>query len=97
MKDIDLSQLSTEHEIDLIKQLALLPEEIRAAARDYDPSRINRYLVELAARFHRFYSANRIRGTEEPVLRARLKLIDSIRVVLENCLNILGITAPTRM
>ncbi len=97
VKDIDLSQLSTEHEIDLIKQLALLPEEIRAAARDYDPSRINRYLVELAARFHRFYSANRIRGTEEPVLRARLKLIDSIRVVLENCLNILGITAPTRM
>ena len=52
--------LNTEAEHELIKQLALLPEEIRLAARDYDPSRINKYVTELAARFHKFYTVCRI-------------------------------------
>ncbi len=64
-KDIDPSLLSTPVEQALIKTLAQLPEEIRLAARDYDPSRINRYLVALAGDFHRFYNANRI-GTKRP-------------------------------
>ena len=72
-------------------------DEIRAAARDYDPSRINRYLVELAGDFHRFYGACRIKGEEPAVLAARLKLADSVRSVLANCLNLLGVTAPTKM
>ena len=37
----DMSLLQHETEKELIKQLAALPEEIRLAARDYDPSRIN--------------------------------------------------------
>ena len=58
---IDAALLETEQERALIKQIAVLPEEIRLAARDYDPSRINRYAIELAARFHRFYNACRIK------------------------------------
>jgi len=53
-ENIDASLLNTEQERELIKQLAMFTEEIRLAARDYDPSRINRYVTELAARFHRF-------------------------------------------
>ncbi|MBR5791814.1 MAG: arginine--tRNA ligase, partial [Ruminiclostridium sp.] len=64
---------------------------------DYDPSRINRYLVELAGDFHRFYGACRIKGEEPAVLAARLKLADSVRSVLANCLNLLGVTAPEKM
>ena len=56
-----------------------LPEEIRQAARGYDPSRINRYLTELAARFHRFYTACRIRDAEPGLLEARLVLADTVR------------------
>lgn len=74
-----------------------LPEEIHAAARDYDPSRINRYLVELAGEFHRFYSACRIKGETPALLAARLKLADSVRSVLANCLGLLGVTAPEKM
>jgi arginyl-tRNA synthetase len=81
----------------VIRQLSLLPEEIRLAARDYDPSRINRYVIELAARFHRFYNACRIRGEREDVLKARLKLADCVRTVIENCLAIIGVTAPEKM
>jgi len=95
--DIDASLLSTEPERDLLKQIALLPEEIKLAARDYDPSRINKYVVELAARFHRFYNACRINGVERELLLARLKLADTTRAVLKNCLELLGITAPEKM
>ncbi|SHH85184.1 arginyl-tRNA synthetase [Sporobacter termitidis DSM 10068] len=94
---VDASLLAHETERDVIKQLSLLPEEIKLAARDYDPSRINRYVIELAARFHRFYNACRIKGEEENLLAARLKLADAVRVVIRNCLGILGVTAPEKM
>ena len=95
--DIRAELLSTEEEKALVRTLARLPDEIRAAARDYDPSRINRYLIELAGDFHRFYGACRIKGEEPDVLAARLKLADSVRSVLANCLNLLGVTAPEKM
>ena len=97
MSEIDASVLSSEHEIELIKQISTLPEEIRLAARDYDPSRINRYVIELAARFHRFYNSCRIKGEEESVLKARLKLADTTRQVIAICLSIIGVTAPEKM
>ena len=97
MADIDANLLSTEQEIDLIKQISVLPEEIRLAARDYDPSRMNRYVIELAARFHRFYNSCRIKGEEEGVLKARLKLADTARQIIAICLSIIGVDAPEKM
>ncbi len=92
-----LELLTDETETALIKELAAYPEELKLAARDYDPSRVNRYLMELAARFHRFYNACRIRGAEPDLLEARLKLADTVRAVLENGLAMLGVTAPEKM
>jgi len=97
MSEIDISKLSTEPELDLIKQLSNLPEEIKLAARDYDPSKINRYVTELAAKFHRFYNSCRIKGEEPALLAARLKLADCVRQVIAMCLNLLGLTAPEKM
>ena len=71
--------------------------EIILAARDYDPSRINRYVIELAARFHRFYNACRIKGEAEDVAAARLKLADCVRIVIKSCLSLIGLTAPEKM
>jgi len=93
----DASLLATEQEKELVKQLSLLPEEILAAAKLYDPSRINRYVIELAARFHRFYNVCRLRGEADDVLRARLKLADCTRQVLAIGLGIIGVSAPERM
>ena len=93
----DASLLTTEQERDLIKALASFPGEIRLAAEDLDPSRINRYATELAARFHRFYNACRIRGEETALAQARLALAAATRTVLRNALSILGVTAPTSM
>ncbi len=97
MSGINIEKLTAKEEKELIKQLSLLPEEIRLAARDYDPSRINRYVCEVAARFHRFYNTCRIRGEEQETLDARLKLADSARSVIKNCLTIVGVTAPEKM
>ena len=97
MAEVNAALLSTDVERALIKTLAQLPEEIRLAARDYDPSRINRYLEALAGDFHRFYNANRIKGEAPEVLKARLKLADSVRSVLANCLGLLHVSAPEKM
>ena len=95
--DADAAVLAELQERELIKQLALLPEEIILAARDYDPSRINRYLIELAARFHKFYNACRIRGSELEIANARMFLVDCTRQALANALGIIGVTAPEKM
>ena len=97
MADVDMSLLSGETEIALIKQISQFCEELRLAARDYDPSHINRYLVELAGCFHRFYTACRIQGEAPAVLSARLKLADTTRSVLKNGLALLGVDAPEKM
>ena len=96
MAEVDISLLSGETEQTLIKQIALFCEALRLAARDYDPSHINRYLVELAGCFHRFYTACRIKGEERSVLQARLKLADAARSVLKNGLALLGVDAPEK-
>ena len=95
--DADLSLASLPQERELIKALAVFPEEIRMAARDYDPSYINRYLVSLSGAFHRFYNACRIKGEAEDVALARLALAEATRRVLRNGLGILGVRAPEKM
>ena len=97
MSAVDAAVLSGEAETVLIKQLSQFSEELRLAARDYDPSHINRYLVELAGAFHRFYTSCRIKGEAGPVLAARLKLADETRAVLKNGLALLGVDAPEKM
>ena len=95
--DADLTLLKTAQERELIKSLAAFPEELKAAARDYDPSYINRYLVALSGAFHRFYNACRIKGETEDVAAARLALAEATRRVLRNGLGILGVSAPEKM
>ena len=94
---VDMALLSGETELALIKQLAAFCEEIRLAARDYDPSHINRYLVDLAGCFHRFYTACRIKGETPEIMAARLKLADDTRIVLKNGLRLIGVDAPEKM
>jgi len=96
-KEIDASLLCTEQERELIRQLACFTEEIHLAARDYDPSRINRYVTELAARFHRFYNNCRIKDAEPALMEARLVLCSCTERVIANALLILGVTAPEKM
>ena len=95
--EIDAALLTAPQELELIKQLAAFPEEIMLSARDYDPSRVNRYVIELAARFHRFYNACRIRDAEPELLKARLALSSAVGTVIAAALAVLGVSAPEKM
>lgn len=95
--DVDMSKLEGAHERQLIKDLARLPEEILHAAREYDPSKINRYAQELAASFHSFYNNCRIKGEQSTLRDARLKLAECAGSVIACTLDILGVSAPERM
>ena len=95
--DLDMSLLTGETEKALIKQIAGYSDIVRLAARDYDPSFINRYLTDLAAAFHKFYNACRIKGEAEDLLNARLLLADTARSVLKNGMELIGCSAPEKM
>ena len=97
-KSTQLELLSTPAERELTRALALLPEEIDLAAKQLDPSRLTKYSVELAALFHKFYDACKVRDAESESLRdARMVLCAATQQVLGNVLNLLKVTAPEKM
>ncbi len=92
------AELLTEPEaLSLLKKLSDLPGEIGAAAKALEPARLTRYIMELAAEFHTFYTACRVRVEDADLMNARLKLVDSTRIVLKSVLTMLKITAPEKM
>lgn len=95
--EVDLSLLQHETELDLLKQLAALPEELLTAALLREPHRLTRYAMDLAGLFHSFYTACHILGEEEQLRAARLVLVANIRVVLRKVLGLLGVDAPEQM
>ncbi len=97
-KKIDAKLLSDEAEISLMKKIAQFPNAAAAAAREYSPHIIANYLVELAQAFNAFYNKLSVLKAETPKLRsARLKLVDSARIVMKSGLYLLGIEALERM
>ena len=97
VSEIDASLLKKDEEIELLETLARLPEEIKASAESFDPSNLTHYLIDVASHFHSFYNACRVRDEEENLMCARLKLIESTRIVIKNVLDILGVSAPEKM
>ncbi len=92
------ADLLTEPEaISLLKKLSDLPGEIAGAAKALEPARLTRYIMELAAEFHTFYTACRVRVEDVDLMNARLKLVDSTRIVLKSVLTMLKISAPEKM
>ena len=89
--------LKEEEELDLLKKLCELPEEIKLAAASREPAKITRYVIELATAFHSFYNACRVKVNDAELMDARLKIVDSVRIVIEGVLKLLKINAPEKM
>ena len=89
--------MTQPEELALMKRLAALPEEVAAAAETLEPSRLTRYVIDVASDFHSFYNACRVKGEDDDLLQARLLLVDSTRLVIKNVLSIIGINAPEKM
>lgn len=94
----ELDILDKHQEIELIRQLAALPNEIDSAARAYDPAKITKYSVELATLFHKFYDACSVKNAESDKLKkARLILCKAVLQALRNSLAIMKIDCPKKM
>ena len=93
----DFSLLTAPEEMELVRFMAGLPNEIMEAAKNYDPSRMTKYAVELATLFHKFYNTCRVRGEAEALMQARLAVCIAAKTVLKNVLTILKINVPESM
>ena len=95
--EFDPILLSHPDEMNLLKHMVSFPELMDLAYENLEPQNIANYLQELASRFHKFYSQCRVITEDSEVSKARLALVFSVKIVLQNGLNILGISAPERM
>ncbi len=93
----ELVKLTASEEKELIIHIAGLTNEIIASAKAYDPAKITHYVEDLATKFHKFYSACRVKGEDEGLMMARLNLCKATAVVIKNVLDLLKIEAPEKM
>lgn len=98
-KNIPVNELNYSHpaELALIRHIAALPDCINEAAKDYNPSKITKYLCDLAQLFHKFYDNCKIKGEEENTLQSRLSLCVATKTVFKNLLDLLKVDAPEKM
>ena len=95
--DGDVSLLTTEPELTLIRKMLLLPEMVELIAHTLEPHHLTYYAQDLATVFHSFYKQCRVVSDDEALSKARLKLVTAAKVVLGRTLHLMGMTAPDRM
>ena len=97
IEDVDLSLLKDESEIELIKKILDLPEEIIYSAVHQEPHRIATFAMDMAGLFHSFYGRCRVLGVEADVQAARLYLCKAAAGCIAKSLKLIGVTAPDHM
>jgi len=95
--DGDVSLLTAEPELTLIRKMLLLPEMVEMAARTLESHHLTYYAQDLATVFHSFYKQCRVVSKNEALTKARLKLVEAAKIVLAKTLHLMGMTAPERM
>ena len=96
-KDPDLSCLTQEIEKKLIFYMAMYPQELIKSAKNYDPTKITRYIINLATLFHKFYSSCKIVSEDSKLTVARLYICESVRIILKSILELMKVDAPESM
>jgi len=91
------SLLKEKQELELIKKMMEYPRLLVRVAKSFEPHPLTQYLMELATIFHKFYHDYRVVMEEEPLMKARLRLVEATRIVFSNVLRILGVSAPEKM
>jgi len=95
--DGDVSLLTTEPELTLIRKMLLLPELVETIVNTLEPHHLTYYAQDLATVFHSFYKQCRVVSQNEALTKARLKLVAAAKTVLSRTLHLMGMTAPERM
>jgi arginyl-tRNA synthetase len=94
----DVSLLTSEPELTLIRKMLLLPEIMETIVHTLEPHHLAHYAQELATVFHSFYKQCRVVSQDnESVSNARLKLVAAAKLVLSRTLRLMGMSAPETM
>ncbi|WP_096437697.1 arginine--tRNA ligase [Alteribacter populi] len=97
-KSEDLTRLSSEKELDLLKKIGEFPLVVSDAADKRSPHRIANYVFDLAQALHSFYNAEKvINEADASLTKARLALMEAVRITLSNALDLIGVSAPEKM
>ena len=95
---IDFSLLDTKLDKEILNLLKDYKKIVQKSAKDYKPSLITNYLIELSSTFNKYYNENSILNADKPeIVKARLLLIHSVSLVLKSGLNLLGIETVEKM
>ena len=90
--------LMSEKALDLLKQLGDFPQVIVDAAQDRAPHRMTQYVFDLASLLHSYYNAEKVLDLENPdKTKARLALMQAVRITIANALKLIGVNAPDQM
>ncbi len=95
--DGDVSLLKEEAEMAVARHLLRLPEVVEYVARKLEPHVLPYYALEMATAFHDFYERCRVVSEDVQLSRARLRLVAAAKLVLAQCLHLMGMSAPERM
>lgn len=93
----NLNRLTESHETELVKTLNRYPEVLEQAALTEEPHQLTYYMRELANQFHSYYNAHQFLIEDNALRNARLCLAAACRQVLNNALQLIGVSAPERM
>jgi arginyl-tRNA synthetase len=93
----DVSLLTSDPEMTLIRILVLLPETVEIAATALQPHYLTYYAQDMATVFHSFYKQCRVISNDRALTQSRLKLVEATKIVLSKTLHLMGMGAPEKM
>ncbi|WP_085522589.1 arginine--tRNA ligase [Tuberibacillus sp. Marseille-P3662] len=98
VQTLDFSHIESEKEIELLKKVGEFPETVVEAADRLAVQRMTNYVFELASALHSFYNAEKVIDQNNiEKTKARVALVDAVRITLSNALNLIGVSAPEKM
>lgn len=95
--NFNIGLLNSPEERELMLLIGLLPEQVKEAGERLEPHHLTTYATELASAFHYFYTRHRVITEDEEITRARLFLVQAVKIAIKDILDILGISAPEKM
>jgi len=95
--DYDAGLLSEAESLSLLETLDEYRDVIRLCLNTLEPHHLTVYLQKLATAFHKFYTLQRVLSDDAALSKARLALVNAVKIVMANGLQLIGVTAPDRM
>tara|TARA_Y100000310_G_scaffold345353_2_gene464076 strand:- start:2201 stop:3880 length:1680 start_codon:yes stop_codon:yes gene_type:complete len=97
LDELNWNSVKEPEEVALLKHIMHFDGAVAQAAKQYKPSIIARYLLDLCSLFNSFYEKHKVIVNDENVMTIRLAIVDCVKSVLSYGLGLLGIRAPNEM